>query len=146
VKYKERYRSGDLTSNTHVHILALALVLARIIFLDHCLNIAKQQGSTFTCKHWLLLQVGFYDMRVMDLFKFLFMRIKDVIHRRTVSMETMAALVQTRFEDLHRRLSSPPYNTSAQQFGYKVLLVIDEAQNLGKDEFGLFPSQQIRTE
>ncbi|KAI8345855.1 hypothetical protein B0O80DRAFT_264622 [Mortierella sp. GBAus27b] len=87
VQDEKRYRNRDLESNIHVHILALALVLARIMILDHCLNIAESEGTTFTCKHWMLLQVCFRAMGVNDLFTMLLMEIADMIHLRSVGIQ-----------------------------------------------------------
>ncbi|KAF9352562.1 hypothetical protein BGX34_012098, partial [Mortierella sp. NVP85] len=41
VKGEKRYGDGNKESKVHVYILALALVLTRIMILDHCLNIAE---------------------------------------------------------------------------------------------------------
>jgi hypothetical protein len=50
VKDGNRYKTQDSESNAHVHILALALVLSRVIILQVCLDIAEREGTTFTCK------------------------------------------------------------------------------------------------
>ncbi|KAG0195634.1 hypothetical protein BGX28_000948, partial [Mortierella sp. GBA30] len=42
VQQRRRYQNRDLRSNTHVHILALALVLTRILILHNCLDIAER--------------------------------------------------------------------------------------------------------
>ncbi|KAG0085317.1 hypothetical protein BGZ92_009088 [Podila epicladia] len=143
VLQRKRYQNHDLESNTHVHILALALVLSRVMILDHCLNIAEREGAAFTCKHWMLLQFGFRSMGVEDLFAMLFTSIAHATHRSSVGITTTSALVQERFSNLRQRLLNRTSNMPFQRFGYKILLVIDEAQNLGKDEFGTFLSQQI---
>ncbi|KAF9979748.1 hypothetical protein BGZ65_006073, partial [Modicella reniformis] len=143
VQDEKRYRTHDSESNIHVHILAMALVLARIMILDHCLNIAESEGTTFTCKYWMLLQVCFLAMGVKDQFTMLFKEIADMIHLHSVDITTMSAFVRDRFSSLHRRLT---FNTPSQGFGYKILLVIDEAQNLGKEEYGTFVSQKIPSE
>ncbi|KAF9216903.1 hypothetical protein BGZ59_007536 [Podila verticillata] len=146
VQQRKQYQNCDLRSNTHVHILALALVLSRVIILHHCLNIAEREGTTFTCKHWMLRQFGFRTMGVEDLFALLFTSIADEIHLHSVNITIMSAFAQERFSSLRRRLLNLSFNMPSQRFGYKILLVIDEAQNLGKEEFGTFLSQQIPPE
>ncbi|KAF9336882.1 hypothetical protein BG006_006990 [Podila minutissima] len=146
VQQRKQYQNRDLRSNTHVHILALALVLTRFMILLHCLNIAEHEGTTFTCKHWMLLQVGFRTMGVKDLFAILFTSIANEIHRHSIDITIMSAFACERFSILRQRLLNLTFNTPSQRFGYKILLVIDEAQNLGKEEFGTFLSQQIPSE
>ncbi|KAF9366992.1 hypothetical protein CPB97_006544, partial [Podila verticillata] len=58
----------------------------------------------------------------------------------------MSAFVRERFFHLRQRIQNHASNTTFQFFGPKILLVIDEAQNLGKEEFGTFLSQQIPSE
>ncbi|KAG0197650.1 hypothetical protein BGX28_008858, partial [Mortierella sp. GBA30] len=127
VQQRKRYRNRDLGSNTHVHILALTLVLSRVIILQHCLNIAEREGMTFTCKHWMLLQVGFDTLGFKDLFALLFASLADAIHRHSIGIALMTSF-------------------PSQSTGLKILLVVDEAQNLGKMDFGTFISQQISSE
>ncbi|KAG9067119.1 hypothetical protein KI688_011900 [Linnemannia hyalina] len=146
VKQKPRYQNRDPESNIHVHILALALALTRVIILHHCLVIAEREGTAFTCKHWMLLQVAFRTMGIGDLFATLFASIAKEIHRHSVGITTMSAFTQERFSSLHQRLLNLTFSTPSQRFGYKILLVIDEAQNLSKEEFGTFPSQQTPSE
>jgi len=136
VQQRRRYHTCDWESNTHVQILALALVLARIIILDHCLNVAEREGVSFTCRHWMLLQVGFRTMGVLDLFANLFTSIAKVIHLHSINIDIMSTTVQRRLSDLRQRLVG-------QRVGYKILLVVDEAQNLGKEDVGTFVSQQM---
>ncbi|KAF9165943.1 hypothetical protein DFQ26_009077 [Actinomortierella ambigua] len=142
IRLHERYQNRDMASNAHVHVLVLALALARIIILDHCLNIAEREGTTFTCRQWMLLQVGFDTMGMEDLFDNLFDEIAGIIHSHSVSIDTMSLLVRKQFSSLRQRLSAPALNAPAQRVRYKILLVIDEAQNLSKKEFGGFPSQK----
>ncbi|KAG0378573.1 hypothetical protein BGX24_003456 [Mortierella sp. AD032] len=140
---KKRYQHHDLESNIHVHILALALVLTRVMILHHCLDTAEREGTTFTCKHWMLLQVGFHTMGISDLFALLFALIAKEIHNLTIDSETMIAFVQERFSSLHQRLLNLTFNTPSQRIGHRIIVVIDEAQNLGNEGFGTFLSQQI---
>ncbi|GJJ67717.1 hypothetical protein EMPS_00063 [Entomortierella parvispora] len=146
VRDEHRYRNRDEESNTHVHILTLALVLTRVIILHRCLDIAGREGTTFTCKQWMLLQVAFRTMRVDDLFSSLFLLVAHKIHDRSVTISTMRAFVKARFSTLRKRLLDLTFNTPSQRLGYKILLVVDEAQNLGKVEFGTFLSQQMPSE
>ncbi|KAG0350745.1 hypothetical protein BG005_009727 [Podila minutissima] len=147
VREMERYQGSDLETNIQVHILALALVLARITILDRCLDIAKHEGIAFTCKSWMLLQVVFRTMDIPDLFASLFEMIADVIHSYSMDISLMSAFVQERLSNLRDRLLNLTLITPNMPFGrsgYKILLVIDEAQNLGKmEEFGTFLSEKI---
>jgi len=146
VEHGKRYQNRDLGSNTHVHIVALALVLSRVAILQRCLDIAERERTTFTCKHWMLLQVGFRTMGVEDLFAMLFTSIANEIYLHSVDITTISVYVQERFSSLRQRLLNLTFNTPSQRFGYKILFVIDEAQNLGIKEFGTFLSQQIPAE
>ncbi|KAF9385757.1 hypothetical protein CPB97_004493 [Podila verticillata] len=58
----------------------------------------------------------------------------------------MGAFVRERFYHLSQCLRNHASNTTFQFFDPKILLVIDEAQNLGKEEFGTFLSQRIPSE
>ncbi|KAG9072140.1 hypothetical protein KI688_006364 [Linnemannia hyalina] len=146
VRQEKRYQLRDSESNIHVHILALALVLTRVKILNLCLDIAESEGTTFTCKHWMLLQVAFRSMGVEDLFTLLFTLFAEEIHRHSVGITTMSAFAQERFSSLRQRLLNLTFNTPTERFGYKILLVIDEAQNLSEEEFGIFPSQRTPLE
>ncbi|GJJ74340.1 hypothetical protein EMPS_06698 [Entomortierella parvispora] len=146
VHREQRYRNQDEESNTHVHILTLALVLTRVMILHRCLDIAEREGTTFTCKQWMLLQIGFRTMGVEDLFSNLFSLVANVIHARSITILTMGVFVEARFSALRKRLLELTFDTPSQHLGYKILLVVDEAQNLGKVEFGTFPSQQMPSE
>ena len=146
VQQRKRYQNRDLGSNTHVHILALALVLSRVVILQRCLDIAERERTIFTCKHWMLLQFGFRTMGVKDLFAMLFTSIANEIHLHSIDITTMSAFAREQFSSLRQRLPNLTFNTPSQCFDYKILLVIDEAQNLGKEEFGTFLSQQIPSE
>lgn len=77
-------------------------------------------------------------MVVDDVFTTLFTKIAFTVHRYSPDVTTVAALTRVRFSSLRRRLH-PPFNLSSQ---YKIILVIDEAQNLGRYEFGRFLSQK----
>ncbi|KAF9115046.1 hypothetical protein BGW39_003164, partial [Mortierella sp. 14UC] len=94
----------------------------------------------------MLLQVGFRTMGVKDLFAMLFTSIANEIHLHSVDITTMSAFARERFSSLRQRLPNLTSDTPSQRFDYKILLVIDEAQNLGKEEFGTFLSQQIPSE
>ncbi|KAG0053457.1 hypothetical protein BGZ83_001062 [Gryganskiella cystojenkinii] len=129
----KKQRSNE--ERTLVQILALVLVLSRIMTLEHCLDVAQRERTTFTCKHWMLLQVGFGSMGILDLFANLSGSIASKIQQHSMQIWTMSAIVQNRFSKLQQRLKDgaalPP----------KILLVIDEAQNLTMDEFRVFGSQ-----
>ncbi|KAF9543647.1 hypothetical protein EC957_000579 [Mortierella hygrophila] len=58
----------------------------------------------------------------------------------------MGAFSQERFSSLRQRLLNLTFNTPSERFGYKILLVIDEAQNLSKEKFGIFPSERTPSE
>ncbi|KAF8924661.1 hypothetical protein BGZ58_001574 [Dissophora ornata] len=111
----KRYGNRDFESN--IHILALGLVLSRVIILEQCLNIAEH------------------------LFALLFMSIADVIHRHSIDISLMGSFVRTRFSEFRQRLLKLTLSTPSQHVGYKILLVVDEAQNFGKMDFGAFPSE-----
>ncbi|GJJ67718.1 hypothetical protein EMPS_00064 [Entomortierella parvispora] len=146
VRQEHRYRNQNEESNTHVHILTLALVLTRVMILHRCLDIAEREGTSFTCKQWMLLQIGFRTMGVADLFSNLFSLLADIIHTRSVTIAIMRAFVKARFFTLREHLLDLTFDTPSRHFGYKILLVVDEAQNLGKMEFGTFPSQKMPSE
>ncbi|KAG0250392.1 hypothetical protein DFQ27_009421 [Actinomortierella ambigua] len=143
---EERYQSRDMASNNHVHVLALALALARIIILNHCLDIAEREGTAFTCKQWMLFQAGFRTMGAEDLFAELFKEIADRVHSHSISTETMGFLVRRQFSSLRQRLAATTLNAPTQRVRCKILLVIDDAQNLRKMEFGAFPSRPVRSD
>lgn len=140
---RENRAFGD---NTIVHIRTSALVLSRVIILDICLNIAELEKRTFTCKHWMLLQVGFRAMGFTDIFHDLFKAIASKIKMDTVDFDDMSIVVGDRFMRLHKRLQQITIHTPSSGFGDKILLVIDEAQNLAKMEFGSFLSQTLPSE
>ncbi|KAK5796948.1 hypothetical protein F5H01DRAFT_401262 [Linnemannia elongata] len=146
VQQTKRCQNRDLKSNIHVHILALALVLTRIIILHHCLDIAEREGTTFTCKDWILLQVGFDSIGLEDLFDMLFTSVADTIQLHSVYITIIGPFVRERFSSLRQRLLDLTFDTPTQSFDYTILLVIDEAQNLGKHEFGSFPTRQLPPE
>ncbi|KAF9536259.1 hypothetical protein EC957_011807, partial [Mortierella hygrophila] len=143
VQQRKRYRNCDMESNIHVHILALALVLTRLAILQRCLDIAERERTTFTCKHWMLLQVCFRTLGFKDLFGSLFMLFADTVYRHSIDITLMSSFVRLRFSELHLRLLDLTFNTPSQGNDYKILLVVDEAQNLGKMDFGTFLSQQV---
>ncbi|KAG0189507.1 hypothetical protein DFQ28_003321 [Apophysomyces sp. BC1034] len=143
---RRRYRHGHTASSTHVHILAQVLVLTRLIVLQHCLKIVEREGKAFTCKDWMLLKVGFHTMGVMDLFAGLFSLIADEIHRHSIDFQIMESFVRERSSGLHQLLPSSTPNSSFQRSDYKILLMIGEAQNLSKQDYGTFPSKQAPSE
>ncbi|KAF9276720.1 hypothetical protein BGZ88_001564, partial [Linnemannia elongata] len=145
VQQKKRHKHGDPMSNAHVHVLALGLVLARVIILHHCLKIAEREGTTFTCKRWMLLQVGCCTMSVGDLSSMLFTSIADAIHGHSIIITNMRILVRDRFSSLRQRFPSLTSDTPFQSFDYKILLVIDEAQNLGRQETPSKAERHART-
>ncbi|KAF9083355.1 hypothetical protein BGX29_003215, partial [Mortierella sp. GBA35] len=139
VQQMQRYQHRDLNSNTQVHLLALALVLGRVITLQHCLDITEHEGTTFACKDWMLLQVACHTLGFDDLLTELFTLLANVIRLHNVNIHVMRDFVQTRVSELRQRLLRLAPN---QDMGERILLVIDEAQNLGKDGCGAFLSQQ----
>ncbi|KAG0250654.1 hypothetical protein DFQ27_009276, partial [Actinomortierella ambigua] len=136
----QRYGSGDHDANAQVHILAMSLVLCRIMVLGHCLDIAEREGTTFTCKQWMLLQIAPVGMNVGDMFSTLFSPIADVIHSRQMDIATMEAFVQDRFSSLYSRLQDLDSKSPSKVSWSKVPLVIDEAQTLGTDIWGIYVS------
>ncbi|KAI1299061.1 hypothetical protein EDD11_006559 [Mortierella claussenii] len=140
---QKRCTTGDMESNAHVHIMALALVLTRIIILHHWLDIAEREKTTFTCKDWMLFQVGIRTMGVKDLFATLFALIMTDVDNYFIGITPMTAIVQDRFSKLRQRLLDLTFHTSPERFDYKILFVVDEAQTLGKKEFGTYLSQQV---
>ncbi|KAF9979547.1 hypothetical protein BGZ65_006394 [Modicella reniformis] len=137
IKARKEYQGGNDAANTRVHILALALVLSRIMVLSRCLEIG---GATFTCRQWMLLQVAGLNLGAKDFFSSLFNKIADKIHAHNIDILTMRTLIRDRFSSLRQCLqrlaSGTPFQPS------KILLVIDEAQILGKDDWGAFVSSQ----
>ncbi|KAF9947608.1 hypothetical protein BGZ65_008693, partial [Modicella reniformis] len=138
----KNYLGCNIESNTRVHILALALILCRVMILCHCLDIAEREGKTFSCKQWMLLQFANQSVNVEDLFATLFTSIAKVIHSHTMDITIMRAFVQERFSRLHQRLEDLAPETPVQSSSPKVLLVIDEAQILGSNDWGTFLSQR----
>ncbi|KAG0323910.1 hypothetical protein BG000_002424, partial [Podila horticola] len=134
VVYKKRHSTDD---HTEVQILALALVLSRIMSFEHRLDVAQRERTTFTCKHWMLLQVGFHTMAIPDLFANLSESIAYTIRRHSMEIWAMSAIVKNRFWKLQHRLKEGTALPS------KMLFVIDEAQNLTVEEYGVFDSRVL---
>ncbi|KAF9158104.1 hypothetical protein DFQ26_007967, partial [Actinomortierella ambigua] len=134
------YGGGDEDANNRVHILAMSLVLCRIMVLGHCLDIAEREGTTFTCKQWMLLQIAPVGMNVGDVFATLFSPIADVIHSRQMDITTMEAFVKDRFSRLYSRLQDLDSKSPSKVSWSKVPLVIDEAQTLGTDTWRIYVS------
>jgi len=76
----------------------------------------------------------------------LFILIAEAIHHHSVDIIIMSTFVEERFDGLYNRLQNLTINTPSQRFGYTILLVIDEAQNLSNMEFGKFRSQKAPSE
>jgi hypothetical protein len=142
IKDRKEYQNGDHAANTRVHILALALVLSRIMVLSQCLKIAEHEGATFTCQQWMLLQVACASLGVKDFFYSLFIKITREIHSHNIDIDTMSALVQDRFSRLRQCLQRLASVTPFQPSLPKILLVIDEAQILSRDDWGAFVSDR----
>ncbi|KAG0048437.1 hypothetical protein BGZ83_006594 [Gryganskiella cystojenkinii] len=132
---RKRDKTNDMDNNTHVRTMALVLVLTRVIILHQCLDIAEREQSTFTCKDWMLFQVGIRTLNVKDMFATLFGLVMDQVYARVIGIMPMIAIVQDRFSKLRRRLLDLTFNTSPERFDYKILLVVDEAQTLGMMDF-----------
>ncbi|KAG0056092.1 hypothetical protein BGZ83_006353 [Gryganskiella cystojenkinii] len=128
-------KTSDKESNTYVHTMALALVLSRVIILHQCLDIAEREQSTFTCKDWMLFQVGIRTRDVKDMFATLFGLIMTQADARAIGIMPMMTIVQVRFSKLRQRLLDLTFSTSPERFDYKILLVVDEAQTLDKKDF-----------
>ncbi|KAF9079203.1 hypothetical protein BGX23_004715, partial [Mortierella sp. AD031] len=86
-----------------------------------------------------LLQVACHTLGFDDLLTELFTLLANVIRLYNVNIHVMRDFVQTRFSKLRQRLLRLAPN---QDMGERILLVIDKAQNLGKDDCGAFISQQ----
>jgi len=95
----------------HVHILALALVLSRLMTLHHCLDISEREGVEFTCKRWMLLQLSFQSMVNFDVFASLFQEIAHLVHGHKIDLDFITKLVHGRFFELRRRLLDHTPNT-----------------------------------
>ncbi|KAG0283022.1 hypothetical protein BGZ96_012608 [Linnemannia gamsii] len=143
VKVRSRYQQGDPASRTHVQTLAQALVLTRVMTLHHCFEIAERVGAAFAYKNWMLLQVGFRSMYVVDLFALFFTSFAHVIRLHSINNALMGSFVRVRFSQLRHRLLKHTFNTPSQRVNYKILLVVDEA---GNQEYGILPSQQTPPE
>lgn len=139
IKTRKEYQGGDDAANSRVHILALALVLSRIMILSRCLEIG---GAAFTCQQWMLLQVACTSLGVKDFFYSLFNKIADKIHAHNIDILTMRTFVQDRFSSLRQCLQRLASGTPFQPSFPKILLVIDEAQILGRDDWGAFVSSR----
>lgn len=139
VQQMQQYQNRDLNSNTQVHLLALALVLGRVITLEHCLDIAEHEKTIFAHKDWMLMQVACRTLGFDDLLTELSTLLANMIRLHNVNINVMRDFVQTRFSELRQRLLHLAPN---QDMGERILLVIDEAQNLGKYDYGAFLSQR----
>ncbi|KAF9976693.1 hypothetical protein BGZ65_007717, partial [Modicella reniformis] len=140
-----RYQSSSLEINAHVKVLALALILARVIILRHCLDISEREGVRLTCKRWMLLQVGVYSIGLVDIFTKLSQCIAEDICHHCVEYQFVQKLVQGQLSQLRQRLQdlTPNWNSC---LPYKIVIVLDEAQNLGKEEFGTYLSEKISSD
>ncbi|KAF9327766.1 hypothetical protein BGZ91_001317 [Linnemannia elongata] len=76
----------------------------------------------------------------------LFTAIVDTIQLHSVYITIIGPFVRKRFSSLRQRLLDLTFDTPTQSFDYTILLVIDEAQNLGKHKFGSFPTRQLPPE
>ncbi|KAG0369009.1 hypothetical protein BGZ54_000640, partial [Gamsiella multidivaricata] len=140
VRTRDRYKTFSVESNTHVHVLALALILARLMTLHHCLDISERENVRFTCKRWMLLQVSFQSMDIGDVFTSLFELIASHIRNHYVDHGFMATLVRERFSELRQRLVNYTPNKTFRDSAYKILIIVDEAQELSKEIFGTYLS------
>ncbi|KAG0273750.1 hypothetical protein BGZ95_010466 [Linnemannia exigua] len=90
----------------------------------------------------MILQVCFRTLGFEDLFSSLFMLFADMIYIHSINITSMSSFVRARFVELRQRLLDLTLSTPSQRINYKILLVVDEAHNLGKMDFGTFLSQQ----
>ncbi|KAG0273364.1 hypothetical protein BGZ97_010720, partial [Linnemannia gamsii] len=118
----------------------------RVIILQLCLDIAEREGTTFTCKDWMLLQLSSNALFPIDLSALLFGSFTKVIIQHSVDFTVMSNFVKERFSKLRKRLLDLTPNTTSEPSVYRILLVVDEAQNLSKKEFGTYLSEQINSE
>ncbi|KAG9067165.1 hypothetical protein KI688_011946 [Linnemannia hyalina] len=112
-------------------------------------------GKTRTAIEMLCMNWGFYfngrstdwvcfrTLGFEDLFDSLFTLFADTIYLQSIDITLMSSFVRVRFSKLRLRLLDLTFNTPSQGTNYKILLVVDEAQNLGKMDFGKFLSQQV---
>ncbi|KAF9549899.1 hypothetical protein EC957_002470 [Mortierella hygrophila] len=91
-------------------------------------------------------RVCFRTLGFEDLFGSLFTLFADMIYLHSVNITLMSSFVRGRFSELRLRLLDLTFNTPSLGTNYKILLVVDEAQNLGKMDFGKFLSQQAYPE
>ncbi|KAG0195161.1 hypothetical protein BGX33_004108, partial [Mortierella sp. NVP41] len=78
----------------------------------------------------MLLQVACHMLGFDDLLTEVFTLLANVIRLYNINIHVMRDFVQTRVSELCQRLLRLAPN---QDMGERILLVIDEAQNLGKD-------------
>ncbi|KAG0364648.1 hypothetical protein BC939DRAFT_499131 [Gamsiella multidivaricata] len=93
IQTRNRYRTCDMKSDNHVRVLALALILAHLMTLRHCLDISELENIRFTCKRWMLLQVCSQSMDIGDVFASLFQLIATHIHSHYVDHGLVTMLV-----------------------------------------------------
>ncbi|KAK3836304.1 MAG: hypothetical protein J3R72DRAFT_477166 [Linnemannia gamsii] len=129
-QYRGIYLSSNMLENTdRIRYLTYGLLYARLLILEHCLNIAGSM-DTFSCQRWMLLQVA--TPAFEDVFQALFESISDYLHSHVVP-STIAIIVQQRFRKVHRLLRGRTPSSPAHS---KFLLILDESQGLGR----LFPT------
>ncbi|KAG0001923.1 hypothetical protein BGZ80_006055 [Entomortierella chlamydospora] len=135
-----RYRSSNQQSNNNIHILTLALLLARIMILDHTIKLVSNSNSKMTKRgflplDWMKMQVSPHSVLSVDLFKTLFTLIVNKIHNNQILKSEVEELIQTKFSDLQTLI----HGLRRQKFinnRYKILIIIDEAQTLGNNDPG----------
>ncbi|KAF9432462.1 hypothetical protein BGZ76_010781 [Entomortierella beljakovae] len=117
------------------------------MILTHALDFANQEGIDFTCKKWMLLQVGTYSMRYPDVFAILFKLILEPIINYGVRADVIEHSLQSQFKELRDYLPKLWSDSSSIKHLYKILIVIDDAHNLGNmDSHGTFFSSMRGSE
>ncbi|KAF9083847.1 hypothetical protein BGX29_002878, partial [Mortierella sp. GBA35] len=129
-QHRDIYLSDNRLDNTdRIRYLTYGLLYARLLILEHCLNIAGSK-DTFSCQRWMLLQVA--TPAFEDVFQALFQPISDYLHSHVVP-SIIANIVQQRFKEVHKLLRGRTPSSPAHS---KFLMVLDESQVLGR----LFPT------
>ncbi|KAI8596281.1 hypothetical protein EDD21DRAFT_388736 [Dissophora ornata] len=98
---------------------------ARLLILEHCLNLAGSR-NTFSCQRRMLLQVATPVFE--DVFQDLFQPISEYSHDRVVSGSTMP-IVQDQFDSVQKQLLDRTPSSSVLS---KFLLILDGSHILGR--------------
>ncbi|KAI7829745.1 hypothetical protein BC939DRAFT_490080 [Gamsiella multidivaricata] len=126
-------------NNTRMRHLTLGLLHARLLILDYCLGI-PESSTLFTCQRWMLLQVA--TTAFQDVFRSLFEDIAQRLHKYEVSGLNIIRLVLGLFDKVQELLLNRVDSSATQS---KFLLVLDEAQGLGRLADGYFLDSDLES-